>query len=151
MTTALLTGLADAIVADLNAVTWTPTFTAVRKNVPTAKREDMASLQVSVTPHSKSGTAITRSKQQYSIECYVLLQKGLTTDTNAETDPLILLGESIAARYAQGKVLTIGSLSVTCVGAVFGADEDTSFLSVARQQESLEYFGAILLRFMAME
>lgn len=148
--TALLTPLADAIVTDLNDSGLLPT-TAVRSNVPQAKRESLSALSVIVTPIRKVGEAITRAKQKYTIDCYILLQKGLTTDSNAATDTLIELGEAITTRYDHGKTLTVGSLKANCVGAVYGADEDTSFLAVARQQDALEYFGAILLRFEVME
>lgn len=149
--TALLTPLADAIVTDLNNSGLTPQFTAVRSNVPQNKREDLSTLSVIVTPLRKVSESITRAKKKYTIDCYVLLQKGLTTDSNSETDPLIALGEAITTRYDHGLSLTVGSLKANCVGAVFGADEDTSFLAVARKQEALEYFGAILLRFELME
>lgn len=149
--TALLTPLADAIVTDLNSGSWSLAFTAVRSNVPRTKREEMSSLLVTVTPHSKTGRSITRAKHLYTLECYVLLQKGLTSDSNAQTDSLIALGEEIVSSYDHGKTLTVGSLKANCVGAVYGADEDTSFLAVARQQDALEYFGAILLRFEVME
>jgi hypothetical protein len=148
--TALLTPLADAIVTDLNDSGLLPT-TAVRSNVPQTKREDLSSLSVIVTPIRKVGESITRAKQKYTIDCYVLLQKGLTTDSNSATDTLIELGEAITTRYDHGKQLAVGSLVANCVGAVFGADEDTSFLAIARRQEALEYFGAILLRFELME
>lgn len=149
--TALLTPLADAIVTDLNSSGLTPSFTAVRSNVPQNKREDLSTLSVIVTPLRKVGMNVTRSKRKYTVDCYVLLQKGLLTDSNSETDPLIALGEAIGTRYGYGKMLDVGSLKATCVGAVFGADEDTSFLAVARRQEALEYFGALLLRFELME
>jgi len=148
--TALLTPLADAIVADLNDSGLFTTL-AVRSNVPQAKREDLSALLVIVTPVRKVSESITRAKKKYTIDCYVLLQKGLTNDSNLATDDLIEIGEAITTRYDHGKTLTVGSLKANCVGAVFGADEDTSFLSVARRQESLEYFGAILLRFEIME
>lgn len=149
--TALLTPLADAIVTELNANTFSPTFTAIRSNVPQTKREDLSTLSVIVTPHSKQSRMITRGKRLYSVECYVLLQKGLTTDANSETDSLVALGEAITSHFDHGKSLTVGGLKANCIEAVFGADEDTGFLAVARQQASLEYFGAILLRFEMME
>lgn len=145
----ILTGLCDGVVTALNAVTYNPTFTAERENVPRFKREDVGSVQVKVSPKSLTRDIFNRSRSQLTAEIYVLILKGLTSDSDAETDPLIALGESISDALERSQVSASG-LAWTCNNVNFGADDDASFLSVVEQNTKLAYRGAIIATFITV-
>jgi len=71
----VLTDIADAVVAELNAETWSMEFEAEVKYLPVEPHEDLASLQVSVLPRGEDLTLDTRRDTIHEYRVPVLIQK----------------------------------------------------------------------------
>lgn len=97
---ALVTDIADAIVAELNAApagSFTPAFTAVRRVLPAFDLAELAGLQVSVVP--KATEAVGASRAACLIDCRIDIgvQRKLGTDLDTEVAALCGLVEQIVA------------------------------------------------------
>ena len=144
-----LTEIAEAVKTQLNSITWSPTFTATRMNIPRHSRDSLSTLQVTVTPKSRTVTQVTRGKVFENVEIYIGIEKGLDGDTNTESDALIDLGEDIARYFENGRSLTTFA-GAPCVGVTFGNGDGSPWMSVKDQNETLVYTGVIVLEFQAL-
>jgi hypothetical protein len=93
---AVITDLADAVVAELNAATFSQPVTAVRHYLPQFDLKEMQTLHVTVVP---KGVVLgfgdrARGQGDYSVD--VAVQQKITTGDNAELDGLTSLVEEIA-------------------------------------------------------
>jgi hypothetical protein len=143
---AILLQVADAVVSELNSQVWSQTFTAVRQNVPRIARESATNLSVIVTPTSRETAQFSRSAVSGLHKISVGIQKGLTGDTNAETDALVTLGEELAEYFDDGRKLATLS-SAVCVQTEFGAGAESQWLSLQDQERFLLYTGVVVLTF----
>ena len=144
---AILIDIADAVADEINSRAWgIDAFMAIRQNIPRASRVDMGSLHVTVVPKSYKRQRVTRDRYSANVECFIGIQKGLKGDTNGETDDLVSLGESITDYFQRGvQLATIPS--ATCVNSEFGDGENTPWMAVKTDSESLLYTGIILVEF----
>lgn len=98
---AVLVEIADAVVAALNAATFSLSFNAERAYAPVNDTVDLSTLEVTVAARAWTPTAITRAMtdNEYIVDIGVQkrLTPGLATNgqINAEADPLMLLVEEI--------------------------------------------------------
>ncbi len=143
-----LTDIADAVTAELNAETWSQSFTAVRMNVPRHKRDEMQNMLVTVAPKSRTTTRATRGQSYKNIEVFVGIEKGLTleSDLNTESDPLIQLGEDIAEYFENGRSLATYP-GAPCVSVKFGSGDEAPWLNAKEENEYVLYSGIIVLEF----
>lgn len=148
---AVLTEVADAIVDELNdaARIWANQFTAVRLNVPILKREATKNVSVIVTPISRTTTKLNRGVIQDVCGFQIGIQKALQDGDNEETDPLILLGETIQAYFDQGMGLA-AMPAVSCENTSFGTNDENPWLAVRDVEGLMLYTGVIGLTFRVM-
>lgn len=146
---AVLAEVSDAVVTELNSRpdSWPLTFTSKRMNVPKFKREEFNNLQVVVSPKSRKTTPATRGQYYENVQVYVFIQKGLSGETNAESDSLIDLGETIADYFANGRSLA-SYPGAPCVGAEFG--DSTPFMDTQTESDGLLYKGVAILEFQSL-
>lgn len=95
----VMTDVADAIVAELNAATFSQPVNAVRAYLPQYKLTEMQNLHVTVVP---KGIVIAnpdrcRSQSDYSFD--VAVQKKFSTGSNEELDALIQLVQDIVLYF----------------------------------------------------
>ncbi len=96
---ATINNIADAIVAELNAATFSQSVTAARHYLPRFELTEMQTLHVSVVPKSivLAGGDRSRSQGDYSVD--IAVQRKFQTGDNAELDALANLVEEIADHF----------------------------------------------------
>lgn len=101
----LITQVAEAVIAELNAATFSQPFTAVRSYLPRSELAELKMLKVTVVPSGLLVVTASRGQMQRDVAIDVAVQQKLTGEDNADLDPLLALAEEIAARFC-GKRLT---------------------------------------------
>lgn len=94
-----ITTIADAVVARLNAGSFSENFTAERHYQPSFDLTDLETLRVSVVPRSLAILGASRRQSQYDAQIDIGIQKRLSaepSDDQAEIDALLTLAEEIA-------------------------------------------------------
>ena len=99
---AVITDIADAVVAELNATQFSQPFEAKRCYLPRFDLAEMKDVHVTVVPKGVTVLPGTRAHNQHDYEVDVAVQKKAATD--AEIDPLMRLVEEIADHF-RGKRL----------------------------------------------
>lgn len=95
----LITGIADAVVAELNGAapgTFGQAFTAVRGYRPQFDLAELKALRVSVVPRGIVIESLMRHANQHDVGIDVAVQKKVSPTDAAELDGLMLLTEQIA-------------------------------------------------------
>lgn len=95
----LITQVAEAVVAELNATTFSQPITAVRSYLPRVELADLKALKVMVVPSSVTVAAASRSQTQRDVAIDVAVQKKLGQEQNPSLDPLLALAEEIAEHF----------------------------------------------------
>jgi hypothetical protein len=90
--------IADAVVTQLNAATFSQPLTAARHYVPSFKLPDMKELHVTVVPRGISSVSLDRKRDTFSYEIDVAVQKK-TDAEQATLDALMTLVEEIADHF----------------------------------------------------
>jgi len=93
---ALIADIADAVVAELNAGSFSVPFTAERLYRPDFELPEMKDLHVSVVPHGLEMTTAGRGLSQHDVQIDLAVQKKLDAADNAEIDALMGLVEELA-------------------------------------------------------
>jgi hypothetical protein len=93
--------IADAVVAQLNAATFSQPLTAARHYAPSFKLPDMKTLHVTVVPRAISSASLDRSRDTFSYEVDVAIQRK-TDGEQATLDALMTLVEGIADHFRVG-------------------------------------------------
>ena len=93
---AVITDVAEALVAELNAASLSLPLTAARHYVPSFELPDMKDLHVSVVPKGVVITKSDRSRNTNDFQIDVAVQKKFEKGDAAEIDPLMTLVEEIA-------------------------------------------------------
>jgi hypothetical protein len=88
--------IADAVVAELNAGSFSQPLTALRHYVPSFDLKEMTELHVSVVPKGLVIAGADRSRNAHDVQIDLGVQKKFTTGDAAEIDPLMTLVEEIA-------------------------------------------------------
>ena len=96
---AVMTNIADAIVAELNAATFSQPVTAVRHYLPRFDLPEMQALHVSVVPKAVTQEMADRTRGQGDYSVDVAVQQKLQTADNAEIDALTNLVEEIGDHF----------------------------------------------------
>lgn len=95
---AVITEIADAVVASLSSGSFSQPFTAQRRYQPSFELPEMQTLQVSVVPKSVSITKATRDSGYFDFAIDIGVQKKVNTEALAEIDALMTLMDEIADR-----------------------------------------------------
>lgn len=93
---ALIADIADAVVTELNAGSFSVPFTAERLYRPDFELPDMKDLRVSVVPHGLEMSTAGRALSQHDVQIDLAVQKKLDAADNAEIDALMGLVEELA-------------------------------------------------------
>lgn len=88
-------GVADAIVTELNAATFSQPVNAVRSYLPQYKLTEMQNLHVTVVPKILVVAVPDRSRSQSDYSFDVAVQKKFSSGSNPELDALIDLVQEI--------------------------------------------------------
>jgi len=91
----VMTDVADAIVAELNAASLSQPIAALRTYLPQFKLTEMQNLHVTVVPKGVVLASPDRCRSQADYSVDVAVQKKFSTGTNAELDLLIDLVQEI--------------------------------------------------------
>jgi hypothetical protein len=97
--------VADAIVEQLNAATFSQPLSAVRGYLPTFELPEMSKLQVTVVPKEDDGRLDSRSSSAHDYAIDIGVQQKPENTDNAILDPLMQLVEEIADFFLFGKQL----------------------------------------------
>ncbi|HUU08908.1 MAG TPA: hypothetical protein VM431_00030, partial [Phycisphaerae bacterium] len=81
---ALITDIADAVVAELNGHTFSRPFTAARFYRPVFDLAEMSALHVSVVPKGLAIERLDRSRNQHDVQVDIAVQQKLGSADNAE-------------------------------------------------------------------
>jgi hypothetical protein len=120
---ARILAIADALVTDLNGMTWVVPFTSYRTYVPINDIKDLgANLDVPIVPSSYANTVLTRSaraQEDHTIDVGIQqrLAESVVTiaDITAACDPLTQLVQDIGDRYRGGPAP--GDPLATCISS----------------------------------
>ena len=96
---AVMTNIADAIVAALNVATFSQPVTAVRHYLPRFDLPELQALHVSVVPKGVTQEMADRTRGQGDYSVDVAVQQKLQTADNAEIDALTNLVEEIGDHF----------------------------------------------------
>ena len=107
--------IADAVVAELNAETFTQDFTAVRRYVPRYEPKDIKELTVTVIPGPQAVEQAARDAGEHDYTIMVGVQIKLDSQDAAEVDPMVGLVEEIADFLAAQELADVPEAS--CLGA----------------------------------
>ena len=101
----VITDVADAIVVELNAATFSQPVNAVRAYLPQYKLTEMQNLHVTVVPKSIVLANPDRSRSQSDYSFDVAVQKKFSTGSNEELDALIDLVQDIVVYFRKNQRL----------------------------------------------
>ena len=138
-----ITDVADAMVAELNAYSFSLPFTAVRTFLPRYKLDELEDLHVTVVPISDSVLPGDRGKSRHDYEIDVAVQQKIDSLDNADVDPLIGLTEEIVD-YFRGKRLTLSP------SAVWGTTEVKALYAVEHMEQLRQFTSVVAFTFRAM-
>ena len=101
---AIITDIADAVVAELNGHTFSQPFTAVRTYDTTLALEDAGTLHVTVVPKALTEEVASRAADQVDYAIDVGVRKKPAQVSNAEMDPLVTLVEEIRTFFRRRRL-----------------------------------------------
>lgn len=136
--------IADAVVADLNAATFVPHFTATRDYVPAAELPDLATLRVTVVPKGLAAEPASRTTAATTYQVDIGVQKKLPTDAAAvkvEADALMLLVQKIVEFLNRSRP--------TAAGASWVGTENDPIFSPEHFEELRQFTGVITVSYHA--
>ena len=93
---AVITDIADAVAAEINAGSFSQQVSAAREYLPAFELADMQTLRVTVVPKSVTTLPGGRAHNQYDYAIDVAVQKKLDAADNAEIDELMTLVDELA-------------------------------------------------------
>ncbi|RLS59551.1 MAG: hypothetical protein DWH91_00080 [Planctomycetota bacterium] len=95
----LISQVADAVIAELNATTFSQPIAATRSYLSRVELADLKTLKVTVVPSSVTVAAASRTQTQRDVVIDVAVQKKLGQEQNVSLDPLLALAEEIAEHF----------------------------------------------------
>jgi len=110
--------IADAVTTELNAESWSQSFTAIRKYRARYALPDLQSLRVAVLLGPASFETLSRGRDDIHYAVDVAILKKINPDDNAQVDPLVELMEQIKDHF-RGKGLTADSRAIFCMKREF--------------------------------
>ena len=95
----VITDIADAVVAEINAGSFSQSVNAQRAYLPEFELPEMENLQVTVVPKSVTTLPGGRAHNQHDYAIDVAVQQKLQTTDDAEIDDLLTLVDEIADHF----------------------------------------------------
>ncbi len=95
---AIILEIADAIVAELQAIGFVPPFSVARHYLPRFELSEMNTLRVSVVPRSVRSEALDRQRDRFDYQIDVAVQQKIEP-ANAHLDALMNRVEEIADHF----------------------------------------------------
>lgn len=105
----LATDIADAVVDELNAGTFSQTFLAERQYRPDFDLAEMKTLHVTVVPKGIAVSGLSRSQNLFDVSVDVAVQKKVAAESDAELDPLMTLVEELAESFRLRRLSSLPS------------------------------------------
>jgi hypothetical protein len=96
---AVITDIAEAVAAEINAGSFSQPVDAKREYLPHFDLEDMQTLRVTVVPKSVTTLPGGRGHNQHDYAIDVAVQKKLETADNAEIDALMTLVDEVGDHF----------------------------------------------------
>jgi len=110
--------IGDAIVADINGLTWPTTLTASRAYLTTTLLESTTSFHCYVTPEDRDSDPASRGLQHNKLGyCLAFVQK-VADATPATLDPLVLTVEKAQDVYAKKRQITVAGNATVAIWSV---------------------------------
>jgi hypothetical protein len=95
----LITQIAEAVVAELNATTFSLPVTATRSYLPRVELAQLKTLQVTVVPSSLVVATASRGQSQQDVAIDIAVQHKPPGEQTADLDPLLALAEEIGEHF----------------------------------------------------
>jgi len=132
---AQIVDVAEAVVQELNAQSWSAELTATRSWRPQFDLEDLQGLRVTVVPRSVTLTRASRAEHQEDYMVDIGIQQRVS-DLDADVDALVGLAEEIADHFRglllEDPEVVCTSVSVEPVAAPDHLEEMRTFTSVVQ-------------------
>lgn len=113
----ILIELADAVVAELNATTFSQAFSAKRSYRPRFDRKELASLRVSVVPVVSSTEVTGRAVTEVAPAVEVAVQKAIDgPEDTATIDGLMGLLQEVQDHFLGGGLTLASGPQAACIG-----------------------------------
>lgn len=140
----VITDVADAVVAELNAATFSQSFTAKRHYQPRYELADLQTLHVTVIPSGLTTQLLGRGQSQREVAIDIAVQKKLDQEQNADVDPLMALAEEIAEHF-RGRRLT------DFPNAIWSKTEHRAIYATEHLQQYRQFTSVMTLTFKVLE
>ena len=140
MTVSASIDIPAAVTAELNAATFSQSFTATRSYLPDFELPEMADLHVTVVPRGIIKTPLSRSALACDVQVDIGVQKKLPTGDNGEIDALLNLVEEIAEFFEQRHLTAIP-------GAVWVKTEHKPLYATDHLDELRQFTAVVTLTF----
>jgi hypothetical protein len=111
---AVVTDIADAVVTELNAHTFSQAFTAVRHYRPIFDLAEMQDLHVTVVPKGLAMQRADRTRHQVDYEIDVAIQQKVAVVDAATLDPLMGLVEEVIDYFRNARLAAVPE--AVCMG-----------------------------------
>jgi len=108
---ALITDIADAVVTELAAGSFSLPFTPERRVLPVFDLPDLKGLHVTVVPRGVEIAGASRSMSTHDVRIDIGIQKKLGTDLDAEVAELCGLADEIAAYLHRRRLADVPTAS----------------------------------------
>lgn len=96
--------IADAVVTEINAGSYSMAVSAVRRIMPEHELKDYFSLKVTVAPKAIERTLLSRVACQEDVQIDVAVQKKVSADVDTDVPSLITLTEEIIDHLTKRKL-----------------------------------------------
>jgi len=110
----LIAQAADAVNDELNAETFSESFTATRKWVAKWELEDLKKLRVTVLPGPATFEALNRGADEKRLDVDVVIQQRVTVEDNTRQDELAAFLEELIEHF-RGLALDAGTTGMICL------------------------------------
>ena len=137
---ALITDIADAVVAELNAGTFSRPFAAARFYRPVFDLAEMQALHVSVVPKGLAIERLDRSRNQHDLQMDIAVQQKLGSADNAEIDALVALVEEVADFFRLRRL-------AACPAAVWVRTDNVPIYAPEHLEELRQFTSVLTLTF----
>ena len=137
---AVVTDIADAVVQELNAGTFSTPLEAKRHYRPIFDLAEMQDLHVTAVPKGLTIERLDRSRNQHDVQVDIAVQKKCQTADNAELDPLMALVEEIADFFRLRRL-------TACPGAVWIRTENVPIYAPEHLDELRQFTSVLTLTF----
>jgi len=137
----MLIPIADAVVSDLNAQSFSIELTAARAYQPVFDLREMSDLHVTVVPAGQESERNSRSTHQRDYMVQIGVQQKVDPDDLAESDQLMQLVDEIG-RHFEGRAFQVDG----CTVAVVNIKHDPVFLPEHMQRMN-QFTSVINLKF----